>query len=97
MGFSPAVASGGYSPVVVHELLIAAVFLVGERRLWECRPHELWPTGLVALWHMGSSQTRDGSHDLCTGRLILMQYVTREVLGHTFQCHHLLFGEWLDC
>ena len=67
--------------VVVHELLIAVVFLVGERRLWGCRPQELWPTGLVALWHMGASQTRDGSHDLCTGRLIRMQYVTRESRG----------------
>ena len=37
-GFSVIVMSGSYSPVVAHGLLIAAAFLVLERRLWECRP-----------------------------------------------------------
>ena len=32
---------------------------------------ELWPTALDALWHVGSSQIRDQTHDSCIGRRIL--------------------------
>ena len=31
----------------------------------------LWRTGLVPLWHVGSSQTRDGTHVSFIGRWIL--------------------------
>ena len=46
----------------------------GERRLqW------FWHVGLVALWRVGSSWTRDWSHVPCTGRWILNHWTTREV------------------
>ena len=35
--------------------------------------------GLVALWHVGSSQTRDQTCVPCLGRHILNHYTTREV------------------
>ena len=39
----------------------------------------LWSRGLAAPQHVGSSQTRDGTHVLCMGRHILNQWTTREV------------------
>ena len=41
----------------------------------------LWLSGLVALWHVGSSQTRDQTCVPCTGRQILNHWTTREVLS----------------
>ena len=35
--------------------------------------------GLVVPWHVGSSQTRDGTLDPCVGRLILNHWTTGEV------------------
>ena len=40
---------------------------------------QLWCTGLVALWHVGSSQTRDWMHVPCIGRQIPNHCTTREV------------------
>ena len=40
----------------------------------------MWCTGLVALWHVGSSQTRDRIHVPCIGRRILNHRATKEVL-----------------
>ena len=37
--------------------------------------------GLVASWHVESSQTRDGTGVPCIGRQILKHWTTREVLG----------------
>ena len=37
-----------------------------------------WHTGLVALWHVGSSQIRDQTHVSCIGRWILYHGATRE-------------------
>ena len=39
----------------------------------------MWQTSLVALWHVGSSRTRDRTRVPCTGRLILNHCATREV------------------
>ena len=39
----------------------------------------LWHTGLVALWHVELSQTRDQTHVPCIGRQILIHCITREV------------------
>ena len=36
-------------------------------------------SGLVAPWHVESSQTRDGTHVSCIGRRILTHCITREV------------------
>ena len=40
---------------------------------------ELWPTGLAAPQHVGSSQTRNQIYVPCIGRLILNHWTTREV------------------
>ena len=37
-----------------------------------------WYTGFVALWHVGSSRTRDRTHAPCMGRQILNLWTTRE-------------------
>ena len=46
--------------------------------------YELWRTGSVALRHVESSWTRDGTCVLCTGRQILIYCTTREVLSLFF-------------
>ena len=58
----------------VCRLLIAVASLVAERRLKGLQ--KLWCTGLVALWHVGSSWTRDGTHVPCIGRQILNPWTT---------------------
>ena len=40
-----------------------------------------WHTGLVALWHMRSSQTGDQTRVSCIGRQIPHHWATREALG----------------
>ena len=44
----------------------------------------LWLVGLVAPWHVGSSQTRDRTRVPCIGRQILNHCATREVPVHFF-------------
>ena len=44
---------------------------------------ELWHMGLVALWIMESSQTRDSTHDPCSGRQILNHWTTTVVISST--------------
>ena len=44
------------------------------------RDHQLQHMGLVAPWHMESSQTRDQAHVPCTGMQILNHWTTREAL-----------------
>ena len=41
---------------------------------------ELWCTGLVAPWHVGSSWIRDQTLVSCIGRWILYHWATREAL-----------------
>ena len=43
--------------------------------------HRLQHMGVVALWHVGSSWTRDQSLVPCIGRWILNLWATREVPG----------------
>ena len=43
------------------------------------RSQQLWLKGLVDPQHVESSWTRNGTHVPCTGRWILIHYVTREV------------------
>ena len=71
-GLSLVAASGSYPLVAACRLLIAVTSLVAERGL-------LRYTGLVAPWHVESSQTRDGTHVLCIGRWILSHQTTRKV------------------
>ena len=49
----------------------------------------LWPTGLVALRHVGSSRTRDHTHGSCIDGRILNHWTTREALN--------LNSTWLSC
>ena len=77
-GFSLVAASGGYSAVAVHRLLLVVASLVAEReletlRLSSCSSQALEHrhTLLVALWRVGSSRTRDCTHVSCSGRWIL--------------------------
>ena len=78
-GLSLAVESGDYSLVSAHELLLAAASPVLERGLYGTRAQLSQRTGLAASCHVGSSQTRDGTHMPCTGRWILSRSTTREV------------------
>ena len=52
------------------------LWLTGSR----VQAQQLWRTGLVALQHVGSSQTRAQTHVPCIGRRILNHHATREAL-----------------
>ena len=77
--------------VVVCGLLVEVASLVAEHRLWAHRlqqlwfagsrvqAQQLWHTGLVAPWHVGSSQSRARIRVPCIGRQILNHCATREV------------------
>ena len=58
---------------------------IGLEILLESRPKKgslkkwFWCSGLIALWHMGSSQVRDQTRASCMGRQILHHWATREV------------------
>ena len=57
------------------------LWLVGSR----AQAQQLWRTGLVALWHVGSSRTRHRTPVPCIGRWILNHWVTREVPSFNFR------------
>ena len=46
----------------------------------DAQAQQLWFTGLVAPWHVGSSQTRTRTRVPCIGRQILNHCATREAL-----------------
>ena len=54
--------------------------LAGSR----AQAQQLWHTGLVALWHVGSSRTRAQTCVPCIGRRILNHCAAREVLLSVF-------------
>ena len=84
VGFSLGVASRGYSPVAVHEFLIAVASLVVRhglvvgmscstcaQQLWLVGSRaraQSWHTDIVAPWHVGSSWTKDQTCVSCIGR-----------------------------
>ena len=51
------------------------LWLTGSR----AQAQQFWRSGLVALWYVGSSQTRDRTRDPCIGRQTLNHCATREV------------------
>ena len=55
--------------------------LVAEHKLQTRRLSSCGFTGLVALWHVGSSQTRARTHVPCIGRQTLNHCATREALS----------------
>ena len=81
--FSLVIGSEGYSLVSVCMFLNAVASLVLEPGFWgswaqwlrfldsKVQAQWLWPTGLVAPPHVGSSWTRDGTHVSCIGRQVL--------------------------
>ena len=89
--------------VAVRRLLIAVASLVAEYDTYllgsrhadfsSCgtRAQQLWHTGLVAPWHVGSSRTRTRTHVPCIGRRILNHCATREDLSISFKLSCLLF------
>ena len=70
-GFSLVVLSRGYPSVVVYRLLIVVASLVAEHGFKGTQAQSFWHTGLVAMWHLGSSWTRDQTCVSCNGRWIL--------------------------
>ena len=60
-GLSLVVASGGYCLVAVHCLLIVVASVVAEDGFQGMWVSAVMGTGLVALWHVESSQTRGRS------------------------------------
>ena len=78
----------GYSLTVIHGLPTAVAFPVcgahtlGPTDFSSCSTwaQQLWPMGLVAPWHVASSQSRDWTHVPCISRRILNHWTSREVL-----------------
>ena len=60
-------------------LLIVVASLVAERGLQGAWAQYLWHVGLVALWHVGSSWTRDRTHVPCIGRQIRNPWTTYKI------------------
>ena len=50
----------------------------------DAQAQQLWLTGLVAPWHVGSSQTRARTRVPCIGRQIPNHCATREAPKHCF-------------
>ena len=83
MDFSLVVESGGFSLVVVCELLIVVASLIvehGPYGMWaqqswfpgsRAQAQWLWHTGLVAPQHVGSSLTRNRTYVSGIGKRIL--------------------------
>ena len=53
----------------------------------DAQAQQLWLTGLVAPWHMGSSQTRSRTRVPCIGRQTLNHCATREAPKYSFWCY----------
>ena len=90
VGFSLVAASGGHSPVVVCGLLIAVASLVAEhglQSLWfpgsRAQARQLQHRGLAAPWHVGSSQTMEGT---CVYPALAGKHLTTEPPGKSFIC-----------
>ena len=83
--------SRGYSSLRCMGFSLRWLLFAAEHRLQVCvlqqlwhagsraQAQQLWCTGLVAPWHVGSSQTRDRTRVPCIGRWILNHCTTREV------------------
>ena len=71
----------GYSSCSARVSPCGGFSCCGEQAQW------LWPMGLVALWHVESSQTRDGTCVPWNGRQILNHWTTREVPHLPFLTH----------
>ena len=70
--------------IAVRGSLTIAVSLVAEHRLQMRRLSSCGSTGLVAPWHVGSSQTRAQTRVPCISRQSLNHCATREALHPSF-------------
>ena len=71
-------ANTGYSLIAVHGPLTSVASLVVEYSLLSVQAQFLWPTGLVAWWHVESSRTGDQTGVPCIARQILNHWTTSE-------------------
>ena len=78
-GLSLVVASGATLRCGARASHCGGFSCCGARALG-VQAQKLWHTGLVAPWHVGSSQTRARTCVPCIARLILNHCATREVL-----------------
>ena len=90
------VASGGYSLVVVQGFPLCWLLLLWNRGskmfklqwLWLLRARaqaqQLWDTGSVAIWQVGSSWIRDQVCVSCIGRQTLYHWANKEALEFFF-------------
>ena len=67
--------------VVRGPLTIAASLVADGAQAPDAQAQQPWLTGLVAPWHVGSSQTRARTRVPCIGRQILNHCATREAPG----------------
>ena len=77
--------------ISVRRPLTIAASLVAEHRLQTLRLSSLWLMGLVALRHVGSSQTRARTHVPCISRQILNYCATREAQDVVFECQFISY------
>ena len=66
-------------------LTIAASLVADGAQAPDAQAQQLWPTGPVAPWHVGSSQTRARTRVPRIGRQILNHCATREALTILFK------------
>ena len=88
-GLSPVAASGA----TLHHGARAPHYRGLSRcgaRAPDAQAQQLWLTGLAALRHVGSSQTRARTRVPCIGRRILNHCATREAPDISFKVRHLL-------
>ena len=98
-GFSLVAISRGYSSLCCNTSLGRGFSCCGARALeYKHRLRQLWLTGSVAQWYVGSSWTREipgswdlpGSHISHIGRQILNHWTTRKVQLSFFLVHSAL-------
>ena len=85
------------SVVVALELSGCSAWALGPTGFSSCgsraQAQQLWCTGLVGPWHVGSSRTRDRTRVPCIGRRILNHCATREVPAILISVKHILMNK----
>ena len=86
----------GWLCVAKCRSLLAVASLVAHR-LQGLQAQQSWITGFLALRHVESSRTRDGTHDPCTGRQSPIHHATRDVLWGLSSWCLKKPSAWLGC
>ena len=96
-GLSLVVASRGPLFIAVRGPLTVVASRCGAQAP-DAQAQYLWVTGLVAPWHVGSSQTRARTHVPGIGRQILNHCATREALKKDFKTRIIKQGaQYISC